>query len=234
MPPVQAILFDLDGCLVDSEPLSLAALAAEIRAAGLAEVTFEDMRDRYLGVSMPLVCEEVSQRLGRPCPPDFRENYVRRLFAAYDETLPRIEDMVEVLDRFQDEGLATCIVSGGGLSRIRHTLDRAGLSARFGPRIYSGEEVPCGKPAPDLVLHAAAELGVEPRSCVVIEDSPHGIVGAIAAGMRAIGFTGGQHLEGIRDQHAKVLRDAGAEFVSEQASELFFAARPFDRAAGQN
>ncbi|WP_116134550.1 HAD family phosphatase [Tropicimonas sp. IMCC34043] len=216
----QAVIFDLDGCLVDSEPMSLEALAAEMRASGVAEATSAAMRDRYLGVSATDVSRHLAARLGRPCPPDFIDNYHRRLYAAYEAGIPRIEAMVEVLDRLQSEGIATCIASGGSPDRIRRTLAAADLTERFGTRIFSAEQVAHGKPAPDLVLLAARELGVEPARCVVVEDSPHGIRGAMAAGMRGVGFTGGTHLDGIRDSHASALYAAGAEAVREDASEL--------------
>jgi len=220
MTVARAVLFDLDGVLVDSEPMSLEALACEMRAIGIDEATAGSMRDRYLGVSMPKVRRDVAERLGRCCPSDFEESYLRRLYAFYDQGLPRIAPMVEALDRLQAAGLATCIASGGSIPRIRRTLASAGLSERFGDRIFSGEDVPEGKPAPDLVLHAATEIGVPPKRCVVVEDSPHGLRGAIAAGMRAVGFTGGRHLDGIREAHGDRLFEAGAEAVIRDARDL--------------
>ncbi|NDR56239.1 HAD family hydrolase [Aliiruegeria sabulilitoris] len=215
-----AIIFDLDGVLVDSEPMSLAALAEQMQAVGIAEASYEDVRALYLGVSLPTVKKDVAAYLGAPCPTDFEASYLRRLYAAYDGGLQRIDAMVDVLDRFQADGFATCIASGGSLSRIRKTLAFTRLSKRFGNRIYSGEDVARGKPAPDLVLHAAMSIGATPSRCLVIEDSPHGVEGARAAGMRAVGFTGGSHLDPIRERHAQTLRDAGAEAVFQHAVDV--------------
>ncbi|SDJ16130.1 HAD family hydrolase [Aliiruegeria lutimaris] len=215
-----AIIFDLDGVLVDSEPMSLASLAAEMRAVGVADATSDHVRAQYLGVSLPTVKKDVAEYLGAPCPDDFEENYLNRLYAAYDGGLRRIDEMVAALDRFQAEGIATCIASGGSLPRIRRTLAFARLTERFGDRIFSGEDVARGKPAPDLVLHAAMSIGVAPSRCLVIEDSPHGVEGARAAGMRAVGFTGGSHLETIREQQAQTLRNAGAEAVFRDAADV--------------
>ncbi len=215
----EAIIFDLDGVLVDSEPLSLAALSAEMQALGIEEATPDAMREKYLGVSLPKVREDVAARLGKACPEDFDENFHRRLYAAYDNGLPRIDRMVAALDCFQAKGLRTCIASGGSAARIRRTLAFTRLSKRFGERIFSGEDVARGKPAPDLALHAAARIGVVPSRCLVIEDSPHGVIGAIAAGMRAIGFTGGRHLDQTREEQAVRLCDSGAEAVFADARE---------------
>ncbi|MFV0333251.1 MAG: HAD family hydrolase [Tropicimonas sp.] len=218
--PPQAVIFDLDGCLADSEPLSLETLAAEMRAIGVPWASFELVRERYLGRTSGDVCRDIAEYLGRPCPAGFVDNYLGRLFEAYETELKPIPPMVALLDAVQAAGIATCIASGGGLERIARTLAITGLGDRFGERTFSGEQVPRGKPAPDLVLFSAAQLGVAPEHCVVVEDSPHGVEGARAAGMRALGYTGGSHLDGIRGAHAELLRVAGAELVSEDASDL--------------
>ncbi|MFV0359434.1 HAD family hydrolase [Tropicimonas sp.] len=220
MTPPQAVIFDLDGCLVDSEPLSLGALATEMRAVGIPWATFEVARDRYLGVTVGDVCGAIATALGEPCPADFVENYQRHLYAAYEADLMPIAPMVDLLDHVQGAGIATCIASGGSPDRIGRTLEIAGIADRFDDRTFSGEQVARGKPAPDLVLYAARRLGVKPARCVVIEDSPHGIAGARSAGMRALGFTGGSHLDGIREAHARRLLDAGAECVSSDAADI--------------
>ena len=94
----------------------------------------------------------------------------------------------------------------------------------------SAEQVRHGKPAPDLFLFAAGNLGVAPADCIVVEDSPHGIKGAVAAGMRAFGFVGGSHLDGIRDSHVETLRSAGAEAVFDDLAAL---SRSLHRALGE-
>ncbi|SDJ21944.1 haloacid dehalogenase superfamily, subfamily IA, variant 3 with third motif having DD or ED [Aliiruegeria lutimaris] len=128
--------------------------------------------------------------------------------------------MCDLIDMVKAAGLTTCIVSGSGMDRIRRTLASTGLTGYFAERIFSGEEVPRGKPAPDLFLHAAGELGVAPADCMVIEDAPLGVQGAIAAGMRAFGFTRGSHLDGIRKTHGGRLSKAGAKAVFASTPEL--------------
>jgi HAD superfamily hydrolase (TIGR01509 family) len=208
-----AVIFDLDGCLVDSEVLSLEALASEMRTLGISDATWVKLRKDFLGVSLRDIRRHVAEQLGRPCPATFEENFYRRLYASYDAHLPIMEGMVATLDRLQTEGIPICIATGSSIARMRHTLDRSGLTGRFGGLAFSADEVARGKPAPDLVLHAASNLGVAPDRCLVVEDSPHGVTGAVAAGMHAIGFVGGSHLDGIRDIHAEGLRAAGAKTV---------------------
>ena len=95
-----------------------------------------------------------------------------------------------VLDALDAAGVATCVASSGLHQRIRMTLTRVGLIDRFGDRLFSAEDVGIGKPAPDLFLHAAATVGVEPVRCAVVEDAPAGIQAAAAAGMVSFGYTG--------------------------------------------
>lgn len=109
----------------------------------------------------------------------------RQAFAA--ELVP-IEGVVEALDRI---ALPSCIASSATHEHLRYTLGLAGLYERFAGRIFSVEDVARGKPAPDLFLHAAERMAVEPRGCVVVEDSRPGVEAARAAGMRVLAFAGG-------------------------------------------
>ena len=221
MTTTLAVIFDLDGCLVDSETLALEALAAEMRALGIADATWRELRQDFLGVTLPVVCSYVTGRLGRPCPPDYADNFYRRLYAAYAVGLPIIDGVIELLDRLRTAGLALGIATGGSVDRMQRSLRSTGLEEYFAGRAFSADQVARGKPAPDLVLHVAHQLEVAPKDCVVVEDSPHGILGAVAAGMRSIGFVGGSHLEGIRERQADRLRDAGAEVVLSHARDLY-------------
>jgi beta-phosphoglucomutase-like phosphatase (HAD superfamily) len=109
------------------------------------------------------------------------------------------------------------VASSSTLARLRHSLGLTGLYARFAPHVFSAEQVARGKPAPDLFLHAATEMGYAPARCLVIEDSTSGVRGAVAAGMRVWGFIGGGH---CADGHAARLRDAGAERVFSHMADL--------------
>lgn len=210
---MRAVIFDLDGCLVDSEPLSIAALSAELAAIGIADATFEVIRDRFLGVSMQDICTHVGQRAGATFPPDFVDRVENRLFALYRENLRPIPGAARLLAALRDAEIPYAIATGGSIRRMTTTLAVSGLAPWFEGRAFSADQVRRGKPAPDLFLFAASQLGVPPANCTVVEDSPHGVTGARAAGMQAIGFTGGAHLDGTRRAHAATLRKAGAKSV---------------------
>ena len=218
---VSAVIFDLDGCLVDSEPHALEAVAAELRAIGLTDRRAEDIRDRFLGVSMTDICKDITRRSDLSVPQDFVDRVEMRLFAVYADKLRPIEGARTLIDRLEEAGVAIAIATGGSVRRMHETLKLGGLADRFEGRGFSAEHVARGKPAPDLFLHAAASLGVGPEQCAVLEDSPHGVAGARAAGMRCVGFVGGSHLDGIREAHRATLSEAGAAPVVDSLDEAF-------------
>ncbi|SCM66659.1 HAD family hydrolase [Donghicola eburneus] len=211
----QAVIFDLDGCLVDSETLSINAIAEEIRDMGVSDVTYDYIRDRFLGVSMRVICEHVAEQTGKTCADDFVDRVEERLFARYRSDLRQIDGVTPMLDVLKDRGIPVAIATGGSIRRMGETLRISGLASYFESTSFSADQVEHGKPAPDLFLLAAQELGVDPEACAVMEDSPHGIQGARAAGMRAIGFVGGTHLDPMRDGHRALLLSKGAAQVCE-------------------
>ncbi|MBU0645024.1 MAG: HAD family phosphatase [Alphaproteobacteria bacterium] len=216
----RAVIFDLDGCLVDSEPLSLEAIAIEMRALGVRDARAREIGDRFLGVAMPVIVDYVAKRLGGPVPEGFAQQVENRLLASYESKLFKIPGADTLLSGLQKQGTTMAIATGGSLRRMRTTLELAGLDHWFADTACSAEEVANGKPAPDLFLLALDRLGRNAADCLVLEDSPHGIRGANAAGIPAIGFVGGKHLDGKRDQHSAVLREAGAIEVFEELSSV--------------
>lgn len=196
------MIFDCDGVLVDTEPIANRVLAEMVSAEGLPTTTAESMR-RYMGRSMPAVIETIEAELGRALDPRFAEEYYRRIFDAFDEELAEVPGAAAAVDAVEEAGLAACVASSGTQEKMRRTLGRTGLLPRFQGRIFSAGEVARGKPFPDLFLHAASCMGIEPGDCVVVEDSPAGVAAARTAGMRAIGLAG--------PLGAQALIDAGAE-----------------------
>jgi len=182
------VLFDNDGVLVDSEPIANRMMAAQLRSYGL-DVTFEDCVERYLGSTLTRVRELVEAELGHPIPADFEEEYRATVYPALAAEVTAVPGVARVLDVLDEADVVSCVASSGLHQRIRLTLDRAGLLARFGDRLFSAEDVGVGKPAPDLFLHAAAVLGVEPERCAVVEDAPAGVAAAHTAGMTVFGYT---------------------------------------------
>ena len=187
------VIFDCDGVLVDSEPLSNRILAERLTAAGLPTTAEESMRD-YMGRSWSAVVASAEQRLGRALPASFAERYHEELFAAFARELRAVDGVRAALDAIR---LPSCVASSGSHERIRAALTAAGLLERFDGRIFSAADVEHGKPAPDLFLHAAARMGFEPGDCLVGEDSPAGVAAGRAAGMTVLGYVALGPLEGV-------------------------------------
>ncbi|MGW2562068.1 HAD family hydrolase [Streptomyces sp. NPDC001514] len=194
--PIELVIFDCDGVLVDSE-----RIAARVQVALGAELgwplTEDEVIDRFIGRSSASIAEQVSARLGHGTAAVWWERFEQLHREAVDAGLSPVEGLPEALDAIS---LPTCVASSGSHEKMRHTLGRTGLYERFAGRIYSATEVARGKPAPDLFLHAAQQMGVDPAACVVVEDSRPGVQAARAAGMRAFGYAGGltpaERLEG--------------------------------------
>jgi HAD superfamily hydrolase (TIGR01509 family) len=186
-PPLQLVIFDCDGVLVDSE-----TLASELEVERFAEIglpmTSAEIAERFLGRSIAYVNAAIAEHLGGPLPAD-RERYwegrYRQLIA---ERLRPIPGVAEALAQIT---LPVCVASSSGPESIMLKLSLCGLADRFGDRIFSAAQVQHGKPAPDLFLLAADRLDADPARCAVIEDSPVGVQAARAAGMRTFAYAGG-------------------------------------------
>ncbi|NJQ03799.1 HAD family hydrolase [Streptomyces sp. PLAI1-29] len=185
----ELVIFDNDGVLVDSEPLSNRALAAYLTELG-HPTTYEDSLRDYMGSALHRVHDLVWERTGRRLPADFDETFHRRVFAEFRRELRPVHGVAEVLAQLTSEGVPYCVASSGHHERIRVTHRTTGLDAYIEEgRVFSAQDVGQGKPAPDLFLHAAATMGVAPERCAVVEDSPLGVRAAVAAGMDVYGFT---------------------------------------------
>ncbi|MFC5721989.1 HAD family hydrolase [Streptomyces gamaensis] len=183
------VIFDNDGVLVDSEPISNAILAGYLTELG-HPTTFEDSLRDYMGAAVHRVHDLVRERTGQELPPDFDEAFHARVFAAFARDLQPIKGAVEVLEALVAEGVPYCVASSGTHERIRIGHRKTGLDSWFEEEwIFSAEDVGRGKPAPDLFLHAARSMGADPARCAVVEDSPLGVQAAVAAGMDVYGFT---------------------------------------------
>jgi len=183
------VVFDCDGVLVDSEPLSNAALAQALTAHGMP-ITPQRATDEFMGRSWTSCEAHVFELFGRPAPPGLQADYEAARDAAFRDGLTAVPGAASAIDRVEAAGHATCVASSGDHAKMAFTLGMTGLLDRFAGRIFSATEVERGKPAPDLFLHAAARMGFAPADCVVVEDSPLGVQAARTAGMRVVGFAG--------------------------------------------
>ncbi|MFJ8546733.1 HAD family hydrolase [Streptomyces sp. NPDC093586] len=185
----ELVVFDNDGVLVDSEPISNRLLAACLTELGHPTSYEESLRD-YMGGAMHRVHDLVLERSGRRLPEDFDDVFHRRVFEAFERELEPVPGVVGVLEKLVAGGVPYCVASSGSHERIRVGHRRTGLDRWFDDsRVFSSQDVGRGKPAPDLFLHAAERMGVAPERCVVVEDSPLGVQAAAAAGMDVFGFT---------------------------------------------
>jgi HAD superfamily hydrolase (TIGR01509 family) len=183
------VIFDNDGVLVDSEPISNRLLAAYLTELG-HPTSYEDSVRDYMGSAMHRVHDLVLERTGQRLPDDFDEVFHARVFAAFQRQLRAVPGVVDVLEKLTVDGTSYCVASSGSHERIRVGHRTTGLDRWFDDtRIFSSEDVGRGKPAPDLFLHAAERMGAVPARCVVVEDSPLGVQAAVAAGMDVYGFT---------------------------------------------
>lgn len=175
------VIFDCDGVLVDSEPLSLDVLIGILGDAGV-EMDAEEATERFLGKSLKTMSSILHDDYGLAVDDRFLEQMRLDLYRRFRAELQPVPGIAEALDELD---VARCVASSSQPERIRLSLSVTGLIGKFEPHIFSATMVARGKPAPDLFLHASAAMGVAPDHCVVVEDSP--------AGMRVVAFTGGSH-----------------------------------------
>jgi HAD superfamily hydrolase (TIGR01509 family) len=191
------VIFDCDGVLVDSEPLSNASFSAALNAVGLDWNVAETMR-RLMGRSLKSCVEICEAELGRKLPDDFLETMQARTYQSFcDAPLRPVPGVKEAVLAVQKAGLNTCVASSGAVSKMQFTLGLTGLWDLFGGRVFSASQVPRGKPFPDLFLHAAIEMNVQPVDCIVVEDSLPGVQAAKSAGMRVLAFAGAPYADRV-------------------------------------
>ncbi len=191
--PVELVLFDFDGVVVDSEIISLRMLVAELAEKGVA-VDIPYVARHFLGRSYPTVIAQVREEFGITLPEGFEADYRARLLAAFEaeglKVMPHLREVLETL------AVPYCLATSSSPGRVASSLALTGLTEAFAGRITTASEVKRGKPAPDLPLRAAEKAGVAPERCLLIEDSLAGIGAGLAAGMAVWQFTGGSHLAG--------------------------------------
>jgi len=202
---LQLVIFDCDGVLVDSEDISNAVLARMLTEEGLA-TTLAQARGAYQGLSLGDVLAAAEERLGRRLPVGWLERYEREREDAFRSGLRAVAGAAAAVRAVAAAGVGVCVASQGKLAKTRLSLALTGLSDLFAQRaLFSAEQVPRGKPHPDLFMHAARAMGAQPGRCAVVEDTPSGVTAAVRAGMRAVGYAA--------DSDRAALALAGAEIV---------------------
>jgi D-ribulokinase len=203
----EVVIFDCDGVLVDSEPISLGVTRRMLAEAGL-RLSDEETRRRFLGLRQDAVLKRIEAEFGAPLPGDFSAALSREILATFEREL---KGVVGVRQAVMGLDARVCVASSSAPARLRLALRLADYETLFAPNIFSSAQAPRGKPAPDLFLFAARSMGARPESCLVIEDSVAGVAAARAAGMTVFGFVGGGHFSGPAE--AAELTAAGADLI---------------------
>jgi HAD superfamily hydrolase (TIGR01509 family) len=188
--PIDLVIFDCDGVLVDSEIISAQMLISELSTQGVS-IDLDYVARHFLGRSYPTVMAQIRRDFALDLPPSFEDSYRTRLLAAFEQHLQVMPGVADVLRKL---ALPFCVATSSSPRRVQQSLAMTGLWDLAKGRIFTASEVVHGKPAPDLFLHAANKMGVVAMHCLVIEDSLTGIRAARAAGMEVWRFTGGSHL----------------------------------------
>jgi len=213
----EAILFDCDGVLVDSEKIYVDVEREHLARVGL-NYELDEYMDRFQGLGSTdfwAALDRDHQALGKgPLPDDFSQQLDAATLERIDRELSEISGIKQLLEVHRGP---RAVASSSRLHRLLHKLKHTGLLPFFDPHVYSGEQVTNGKPAPDLFLFAAGKLGVAPSATLVIEDSANGVKAGLAAGMTVWGFVGGGH---SHDGHAEQLRAVGAHRVVDSHDNL--------------
>ncbi len=183
--PLALVIFDCDGVLIDSERLAVRTEAEILGGLGWP-LTEAEITERFVGRSAAYMHAEIERHLGRPV--DWEVEFTPRYTEVFERELVPVAGVVEALGQIT---VPTCVASSGSHEKMALTLGLTGLHERFAGRIFSVDDVERGKPAPDVFLHAARQMGVDPAACAVVEDSVSGVAAALAAGMAVFAFAGG-------------------------------------------
>lgn len=203
--PFDLVIFDCDGVLVDSEPLSCRAFEQVYANHGM--VLPEGIVASGIGMKQADIIRMIEERTGHRLPDGADAHFWPETKLLFAQQLQPTKGIADFLQLLADK---RCVASSSQPERIAFSLKKTGIEHHFGEAVYSSSMVKRGKPAPDLFLFAAEKMGVDPARCVVIEDSPFGIEGAVAAGMTAFGYIGGSH---TYEGHAEKLASKGASRV---------------------
>lgn len=197
------IIFDCDGVLIDSEILAARLEAEAITGLGLP-MSAETICARFAGTTTKEVWQTLERELGRPLPPGFFESHLAHVREVFARDLQPIVGARAAVSSLK---LPFCVASSTRLPALIDNLATCGLVDLFDGRIHSASQVKRAKPAPDVFMFAASQMGADPADCLVIEDSVAGVTAARRAGMRVVGFVGGSH---VTPGHAERLTAAGA------------------------
>ena len=187
MNDFELIIFDCDGVLVDSERIANTVFARVLNQECGFSLSLDDMFETFVGHSSTQCMQIVKEMLGHAPPDNLEERYKTEVNAALAKDVIAVNGIEKALEEIS---IPFCVASSGSHAKMHTTLGKTKLIKHFEGKIFSASDVKNGKPAPDIYLHAAAAMGeTVPNKCLVIEDSPLGVQGGVAAGMIVFGYT---------------------------------------------
>jgi len=211
-----AILFDFDGVLLESEYAGNRQIADYLTGIG-HPTTPEQSMANFMGLAGADFHAAIERWIGGPIPDNFHTARQAEDLRVLEEGLDEVAGAVAFV-RGLPASLPRAVASSSSVRWITTHLEHLGLRDAFGDKIFSGREhVKRGKPAPDLYWHAAAALGVPIARCVILEDSPVGVTGAVASGAHVIGLCAGSH---CAPDHADRLRALGVQEIAHDFAEV--------------
>ncbi|MEC7691759.1 MAG: HAD family hydrolase [Pseudomonadota bacterium] len=188
--PVELVIFDCDGVLIDSEVISLMVIRELLETYGVVIDETYFTRE-FLGRSFLCVKETVKRDFGVLLREEFEQQYLSALLERFDSHLQPVDGIESLVAQLN---IPFCVATSSHRGRTNRALSATGLLSYFDDAIYTASQVQNGKPAPDLFLFAAEQQKVEPKNCLVIEDSLSGLQAGVAAGMQVWHFQGGSHM----------------------------------------
>jgi HAD superfamily hydrolase (TIGR01509 family) len=185
-------IFDCDGVLLDSEVIFCAVDAEALTGLG-HKTTALEIAERFAGIPHRQAWRDLAEQYDLQLPDLWVDDILKECDRRFATQLQPINGAAEAIAEVTTQGHAVCVASSTALDALRANLARTGMLERLDPHVFSVSQVKRSKPAPDVLLFAASQMGFDPGDCIVIEDSVAGVTAARRAGMTAIGFMGGGH-----------------------------------------
>jgi HAD superfamily hydrolase (TIGR01509 family) len=225
MNKVPLIIFDCDGVLIDSEIIAARVQSRILRQSGIS-ITPEDVARRFSGIPDKDMWASLQIEHEVNLPSELPEQYGEALGLAFQHELRSLPGVNQALEALKERGLRSCVASSSTPAKLMNALQQVGLWDYFAPNIFSTTQVAKGKPSPDIFLFAAEQMAVDPKLCLVIEDSVAGVQAARSAGMSVFGYVGASHDE--PDQSQRLIEAGATDIFSDMARLPMYLARAFN------